>query len=106
MNASPCLGWTRVPDPGQCENKNCMLWQRWFVEKWNRLRREPRLQMETREKVREGEVIGGQQYALPHRVRAYLHEDPCGKCLCPKDLCKPPCRVKRDWIQAREDVLV
>lgn len=106
MNASPCLGCARVADPRACENKQCKVWSRWFTQKWDELRRLPRLQMERAEKVPEGVVIGGQRYALPHRVRSYLENDPCGNCLCPKDLCKPPCRVKRDWLKAREDTMV
>ena len=106
MNASPCLSCTRVKDPRLCENKECRVWRRWFVEKWDALRRAPRVQIEQLPKVMEGEVIGGQQYALPHRVRAYLDTDPCEKCVCPKDLCKPQCRINRDWLKAREDVLV
>lgn len=106
MNASPCLSCTRVKDPRLCENKECRVWRKWFVEKWNAMRAVPRLQIEQLPKVMEGEVIGGQQYALPHRVRSYLDTDPCEKCVCPKDLCKPQCRIKRDWLKAREDVLV
>ena len=97
----PCLTCTRVSDPGLCENKACKPWQRWFCESWDRLRREPRLCREAPAQ-REGVVIGGQQYALPHRVHRYLEQDPCQDCLCPRDLCAIPCRVKRDWLALQE----
>lgn len=103
---SPCLNCRRVDKPAECENKNCKLWQRWFVEKWNTLRAEPRLAAEHRPKEMEGVVVGGVRYALPHRVRGYLEKDPCQGCLCPRDLCVIPCRAKRDWLQAKEDVML
>ena len=106
MYMSPCMSCTSVPDPRQCENKNCRRWQAWFVEKWDNLRLQPRLAQEHRPREPEGVNIGGQVYALPHRVESYLHTDPCSSCLCPRDLCKLPCRLKRDWEQARKDVLV
>ena len=94
----PCISCTRVTDPENCENKNCRVWQRWYIETWDQLRREPRLQKERQEKETEGTVIGGVRYALPHRVHDYLRNDPCTGCLCPRDLCTIPCRIKRDWI--------
>lgn len=102
---SPCVRCTKVKDPRDCENKDCRLWQTWFIEKWNDMRIAPRLAVETRPRQAEGVCIGGRYYALPHRVKSYIHTDPCEKCLCPRDLCAIPCRVKRDWLAAREDVL-
>lgn len=106
MKVSPCMSCTRVRDPRACENKRCRAWRVWFVKKWNVMRLQPRLAMEKRAMVPEGVCIGGQCYAQPHRVRQYLATDPCGTCLCPRDLCAQPCRVKRSWEQARKDVLV
>lgn len=97
----PCIYCTRVTDPENCDNKNCQLWQRWYIETWNAMRRQPRLAQEQRPREPEGTVIGGVRYALPHRVDDYLRRDPCKGCLCPRDLCVIPCRVKRDWTTAR-----
>lgn len=96
----PCICCTRVSDPENCENKNCAVWQRWYIETWNAMRAAPRLHLEYLPKETEGIVIGGVRYALPHRVNSYLQKDPCKGCLCPRDLCVIPCRVKRDWTQA------
>jgi hypothetical protein len=100
MMKKPCISCTRVTDPENCEDKRCQAWQRWFTDAWDQLRRQPRLSMETHPKKPEGMVIGGVRYALPHRVKGYLQKDPCDGCLCPRDLCTLPCRVKRDWDQA------
>ena len=91
----PCISCTRVTDPENWENKQCQVWQRWYIDTWK-----PRLSIESRPKEAEGMVIGGIRYALPHRVQGYLQKDPCEGCLCPRDLCVIPCRVKRDWLQA------
>ena len=106
MNVSPCLRCSRVADPAACEDKNCVAWRKWFVGKWDEMRIAPRLAAEHRPKEPEGVVIGGVRYALPHRVRSYLEKDPCRECLCPRDLCVLPCRMKRDWLKAREDTLI
>lgn len=97
----PCISCNRVLDPDNCENKNCQLWRSWFVDSWDSLRRQPRLQKEL-PPVKEGVVIGGVRYAMPHRVKGYLEKDPCEGCRCPRDLCVVPCRVKRDWDGARK----
>lgn len=102
---SPCVRCTKVSDQRNCDNKDCRLWQKWFIEKWDALRVVPRLQMEKTPRQLEGICIGGKYYALPHRVNSYLHTDPCDNCLCPRDLCVLPCRIKRDWQAAREDIL-
>ena len=36
---NPCLCCQRVADPAGCDNKDCKLWQRWFIAYWNELRR-------------------------------------------------------------------
>lgn len=100
----PCNRCVKVPDPHQCENKDCRQWRQWFIDKWDTLRVKPRLEIETRPRESEGVCIGGRYYALPHRVDNYLRNDPCEKCLCPRDLCVLPCRIKRDWLAARQDV--
>lgn len=97
----PCISCNRVADPENCENKACRVWQAWFVESWECLRRQPRLARELPPE-KEGAVIGGVRYALPHRVKGYLDKDPCEGCQCPRDLCVLPCRVKRDWDAARQ----
>lgn len=102
---SPCVRCTTVADPRQCENKDCRRWRQWYIENWNRLRVIPRLNIEQQPRQAEGICIGGKYYALPHRVDSYLHTDPCAKCLCPRDLCVLPCRIKRDWQAARNDIL-
>lgn len=105
MSMSPCMKCVRVSQPTQCDNKDCGVWRKWYIEKWNEMRLQPRLNMEHLQVQREGVNIGGQVYALPHRVKGYLEADPCEKCLCPKDLCRVPCKVKRSWNQARELVM-
>ena len=100
----PCNRCERVADPRNCDNKDCRLWQKWFIEKWNTMRAAPRLAIEKRPRETEGICIGGQFYALPHRINSYLTKDPCESCLCPRDLCAIPCRMKRDWLTTRKDV--
>lgn len=104
MMTCPCNRCVKVADPHQCENKDCRQWRQWFIEKWDALRVRPRLEMEARPREAEGVCIGGKYYALPHRVDSYLRTDPCENCLCPRDLCVLPCRIKRDWQAARQDV--
>jgi len=31
---SPCVGCTRVLNPGDCENKTCKAWKAWFLHRW------------------------------------------------------------------------
>lgn len=102
---SPCTRCTRVKKPRLCDNKDCRDWQQWFIESWNAMRAAPRLEIEKTPRVPEGVCIGGRIYALPHRIDSYLQTDPCAGCLCPRDLCVIPCRVKRDWLRARQEVL-
>lgn len=105
MLTCPCNRCTKVPHPWDCDNKECPRWRKWFIHRWDTLRAMPRLSIEKRPREPEGLYIGGNYYALPHRVDNYLNTDPCEKCLCPRDLCTIPCRVRRDWQAVREKVL-
>ena len=102
---SPCMTCTRVADPRACENKNCQMWQRWFIARWEAMRRNVRIQMELAPREPVGVVISGRHYAAPHQVRTYLQTDPCHGCVCQKDLCYAPCPSRRSWELARQDVL-
>ena len=99
---SPCLKCTRVKNPRDCEEKNCKVWRKWFIETWDQQRMQFRLAREHMALEKEGVNIGGNTYALPHRVRSYLETDPCSKCFSPRDLCKVPCKVKRRWMNRKE----
>lgn len=100
---SPCLTCSRVPDPRNCENKQCKRWQAWFLSRWALIHAYPRGAMDADDLAEAGVTIGGRTYSAPHQVRAYLDTDPCSKCLCPRDLCSTPCRVKRVWEKAKEE---
>ncbi len=100
---SPCLRCARVKNPRDCENKSCPEWQRWFLDRWEMIRAYFRQQMEQAELRPDGVRIGGNVYTQPERVRNYLGKDPCDGCMCPKDLCTHPCRVKRIWSEAKGD---
>ncbi len=102
---SPCLSCSRVADPASCENKNCQAWRNWFLARWELFRSYPRRKKELLPAQPEGVPLGGEHYAMPHQVQAYLYQDPCSKCKCPRDLCIAPCRVRRAWDAAREEVL-
>lgn len=103
---SPCLKCTRVKKPRNCEDKTCKVWRQWYIETWNAQRMQFRLAREQMALEKEGENIGGVRYALPHRVHSYLETDPCSKCLSPRDLCKVPCKVKRNWTYNREKLRI
>jgi hypothetical protein len=106
MSVSPCMRCTRVAAPRECDNKDCKVWQEWFVGRWDQMRRQPRLAMEQVDTQPMGVNIGGTYYAQPHRVRGYLQKDPCVGCLCPRDLCVLPCKLKRQWVRTREDAFL
>lgn len=97
---SPCLTCTRVRDPQNCDNKLCQPWRQWFRRRWDMIHRYPREQIE-RSRQPVGVPLGGRRYALPHEVEAYLKEDPCKECKCPKALCSTPCQYKKMWTQAK-----
>lgn len=103
---SPCGYCTRVREPRECENKSCMLWRQWFIDRWEAMRTAVRVQMDTARAEPVGAAVSGTHYAAPSQVELYLQTDPCGACLCPRDLCRTPCRIRRTWDRAREDVLL
>ena len=76
-DTSPCQGCTRVKDPGNCENKNCSHWRKWFLKQWDLLRGYPRRQMDG--------------------PRPSVVGDPCSQCASPRELCRTPCRSRRAW---------
>ena len=100
---SPCGDCTRVRDPRNCDNKDCMLWRQWYIGRWEAMRSAVRSAMDVApEKV--GAVVSGTHYAAPNQVELYLRTDPCGGCLCPRDLCKSPCAARKNWDKARQEV--
>ena len=34
IEQSPCRSCTRVKAPGDCENKCCRVWSKWFLKSW------------------------------------------------------------------------
>jgi hypothetical protein len=36
---SPCQNCLRVANPKACDNKDCCLWRRWFLSRWEQLRK-------------------------------------------------------------------
>lgn len=101
---SPCLVCTRVADPENCENKNCVPWRNWFLASWERLRGYPRRTMDAPWQP-VGMVIGGQLYAMPHLVEDYVKNDPCKSCRCGADQCRTPCRARQNWARAQLEVV-
>lgn len=101
---SPCLTCTRVRDPKSCENKVCKDWQAWFIDRWEAMRKNVRQAMESSTAEDIGIPLGGERYASPHRVREYMEEDPCDRCLCPKDVCHRPCPVRIAWAEKQSGV--
>lgn len=98
---SPCLCCQRVADPRNCDNKNCVQWRQWFLARWELIRRYPRQHMEDAVLKPVGVPVGGRHYAAPHQVKTYLQTDPCQACICPRDLCSTPCRVRRAWEETK-----
>lgn len=39
-NKKPCLNCTRVEDPSDCEIKTCSVWKKWWLKRWERVRKE------------------------------------------------------------------
>lgn len=103
--ASPCLTCTRVKNPGDCENKNCKVWQKWFLARWELLRRGAGQGAAPRQKI-EGVSIGGRTYCHPDQIRKHLQEDPCESCKYPRELCSGPCRMRRTWEETKGDIPV
>lgn len=81
---TPCIGCTRVKDPRNCENKNCQVWQRWYIARWEHLRQQ----------------LGGSGSTAPEKQQ----QDPCETCLYPKPLCAAACQLKKDWLAAQTEV--
>ena len=102
---NPCLTCTRVADPESCENKSCRVWRQWFTDRWELIRAYPHYQMDNARCEPVGVPVGGRHYAHPVQVQAYLAEDPCKKCSCPKLLCLTPCRIRKAWEKAKKEVL-
>ncbi len=106
MNKSPCMGCVKVANAAECDNKDCALWRKWYIQRWNDMRFSVRGDMERVKREPAGVCIGGNYYSQPHRVKGYLQKDPCDGCLCPRDLCVLPCAIKRSWQSARDNVLL
>ena len=107
MNSpSPCLRCTRVADPRNCENKSCTAWRSWFLSRWEQLRCAACAQIQGADLKPVGVNIGGSYYSPPHLLQKYLREDPCKKCLCPKELCTEPCRIRRAWDSAKGETFL
>jgi hypothetical protein len=96
---SPCIVCNRVKDPENCENKQCRVWRDWFCTRWELIHRFPRVMMENAELTPVGVSVGGRVYPAPHQVEEYRKKNPCDSCLCPKDLCKSPCALRRQWLK-------
>ena len=95
-NISPCVVCNRVIDPENCTDKSCRIWQRWFLQQWEKTRNAVR-QLKDMPDSCVGVVVGGMRYAAPNQVQDFLEKDPCDSCLCPKDLCDIPCRKRKAW---------
>ena len=102
---SPCLECTRVRDPQNCENKLCKEWQAWFIDRWEAMRANVRAQAEEAPITEVGIPLGGHRYASPHRIHEYLEQDPCDRCLYPKDHCRFPCPTRFAWAQKKCEVM-
>lgn len=103
---SPCVLCTRVKDPGNCENKNCKVWQKWFLARWELIRGFPRQAMEQAPLTPVGISLGGHIYCHPSQKRDYIANNPCDTCKCPQDLCTAPCRVRRVWEESKGEIPV
>ena len=101
---SPCFTCTRVREPHNCENKICKEWQAWFINRWDAMRANVRAQMENAPLNDLGIPLGGQRYVSPHRVLEYRTQNPCQRCLSPKDLCHSPCPAKSAWLEVQRGV--
>ena len=64
---SPCATCRRVKDPSNCENKQCKLWQNWFIDRWETMRDE------------------------------IFRDDPCLRCGMDTDECLEACAARRNW---------
>ena len=101
---SPCLHCPRGKNGADCEDKRCPIWQKWFLSRWERIHRYPRLARECSRPEPVGVQLGGNHYAAPHQVHDYLNSNPCHSCSCPRSQCVAPCRVRKAWDHARWEV--
>lgn len=101
---SPCSTCIRVREPNKCENKTCKEWQAWFINRWDAMRANVRAQIAEAPLDDLGIPLGGQRYVSPHRVLEYRKQDPCQRCLSPKDLCYSSCPAKLAWLDAQKEV--
>lgn len=103
---SPCALCARVKDPGNCENKNCKIWQKWFLSRWELIRGYPRQAMDQMPLKPVGVSIGGRLYSHPTQKRNYIAADPCDSCKCPRECCAGPCRVRKAWEEVKGEISV
>lgn len=103
---SPCLYCVRVKNPRECENKNCKVWQKWFLARWELLRHNICQPAPPAPESPAGVSIGGHTYYHPDHIRQALQAEPCKTCKYPPELCTAPCRVHRSWDETRGDVLL
>lgn len=69
---SPCITCTRVANPLDCENKQCKLWQKWFLARWALIHAYPRKAMDKDDRKPAGVSVGGvYQERTRAVVRAY-----------------------------------
>lgn len=99
----PCTYCSKVPDPRNCDNKKCVPWRKWFVNRWDQTRKLFCRSMANAPVEQVGVPLGGERYAHPHRVRAYRQNGPCPSCSLPKDLCAAPCPAYRMWKEETEE---
>ena len=104
-NLCPCTYCSKVANPSNCDNKKCVPWQRWFLQKWECTRALFCVPYENAPLQVTGIPLGGHRYAHPHRVREYRANGPCQGCRLPKDLCTTPCSAKKVWQKEVADEL-
>ncbi len=70
---SPCLTCISVERPGECVNKNCGDWRKWFMQRWNEMRTAPLQKLKaldhTTLSTDDYIVVGGHKYYHPDTVR-------------------------------------
>ena len=83
-NEHPCSACSK----GLCEDRECQLWQNWFLHKWDIARKQ--IQSCVWNKI---DLQGKKAfcYLLPHEL-----EDPCATCVC-KNWCDTPCSLRLNW---------
>ena len=103
---NPCALCARVKDPENCENKNCKIWQKWFLSRWELIRGYPRQAMDQMPLKPVGISLGGHIYCHPSQRIDYIKNNPCDACKCPRELCTGPCRVRRVWEEVKGEIPV